>query len=473
MEGPPRPAVEPRSAATLVIARDGPQGMEILLARRSRELRFMGGAMVFPGGALEAEDLDAAAEGMGVDLAALASRMGESDERVALALYRCALREAAEEVALEGLAPSDLVYGGRWVTPLGAPVRFDTRFFIARAPAGWEPTLDPSELEEAHWITAAAALTELAAGKMTMAPPTVEMLQHLDAYRDVASALDAFGTHDVIGAGEILSMRLSPLVHVVLAPNPGVMTGPGTNTYIVGTSPTFVIDPAVDDAAYLNAVLTIDGSVAAVLVTHRHPDHVGGIRAVVERTGAPVRAFGTADAGGVRVEPLNDDEELTVPGARLKTIYAPGHASDHVCFLLAEEGVPGAHPSLFAGDNILGEGTAVIAPPDGNMGDYLATLERLRELPVDRIYPGHFRPLDGGRAVIDGYLEHRRKREALIMSALDEPMTIEDVVARAYLDTPEHLHPVARYSALAHLEMLESQGRVGRRGDKWVRSGVY
>lgn len=461
-----------RSAATLVIARDGfPRGMEILLARRSRALRFMGGAMVFPGGALEAEDLDAA-EGMGVDLAALASRMGESDERLALALHRCALREAAEEVALEGVAVSDLVYGGRWVTPLGSPVRFDTRFFLARAPEGWEPTLDPSELEDVQWITAARALTELAAGKMTMAPPTVEMLQHLDSYRDVASALDAFGTHDVIGAGEILSMRLSPLVHVVLAPNPGVMTGPGTNTYIVGTFPTFVIDPAVDDAAYLDAVLTVAGSVQAVLITHRHPDHVGGVRAVVERTGAPVRAFGNADAGGVAVEPLSDGEVLEVPGARLATIHAPGHASDHVCFLLqAGEGAPAAQPAtLFAGDNVLGEGTAVIAPPDGNMADYLATLERLRSLPIDRIYPGHFRPLDGGIAVIDDYIAHRRKREALILAALEEPATTEEIVARAYLDTPEHLHPIAVYSATAHLEMLESQGHVSRRGDKWVRS---
>ncbi len=180
-----------------------------------------------------------------------------------------------------------------------------------------------------------------------------------------------------------------------------------------------------------------------------------------------MRAFGTAKAGGVRVEPLSDNEELAVSGARLQTIHAPGHSSDHVCFLL--EGTA----SLFAGDNVLGEGTAVIAPPDGNMAEYLATLERLRGLTIDRIYPGHFRPLDGGVAVIDGYIAHRRKREALILAAIEGPVTTEDIVARAYLDTPEHLHPIAAYSAIAHLEMLESQGRVSRRGDKWVRTGVY
>lgn len=468
MEGAPSTAVEPRAAATLVIARDTRLGLEVLLTRRSSSLRFMGGAMVFPGGALSAEDLDAATlDARGLDGPALAESMGETDAKTAVALHFCALREADEEVGLAGIAAGELVYGGRWVTPLGAPVRFDTRFFVARAPDGWEPTPDPAEVDEVAWMTPAGALTELASGKVTMAPPTVEMLQHLDEHRDVASALEAFRTHDSIGGGEILSMRLSPLVHVVLAPNPGAMTGPGTNTYIVGTGPTFVIDPAVDDAAYLDAVLTVAGRVTAVLITHRHPDHVGGVRAVVERTSAPVRAFGNADAGGVAVEPLVDGEVLDTQGALLTTIYAPGHASDHVCFLLQ------GTASLFAGDNLLGEGTAVIAPPDGNMADYLDSLERLRELPVDRIFPGHFRPLDGGQAVIDGYIEHRRKREALILAALEEASTIEDVVARAYLDTPTHLHPVARYSALAHLEMLESQGRVSRRGDKWVLSGVY
>ncbi|MDQ3962622.1 MAG: MBL fold metallo-hydrolase [Actinomycetota bacterium] len=467
MKGSPVAAAEPRAAATLVIARDTREGLEILLTRRSSALRFMGGAMVFPGGALGSADLARAAEETGLDPAATAARMGEDDPETAVALHVCALREAAEEVGLVDVVPADLVFGGRWVTPLGAPIRFDTRFFLVRAPTSWEPVPDPSEVEELRWTTPSAALTDVASGAVAMAPPTIEMLQHLDEYHDVDHALDAFRTHDVIGSGEILSMRLSPLVQVVLAPNPGVMTGPGTNTYIVGTTPTFVIDPAVEDAAYLDALLTVAGSVAAVLITHRHPDHVGGVRAVVDRTGAPVRAFGNADARGVAVEPLSDGEILEVPGARLETIHAPGHASDHVCFLLH-----GA-ATLIAGDNVLGEGTAVIAPPDGNMADYLATLERLRRLPIDRIYPGHFRPLDGGVAVIDDYIAHRRKREALILAAIEDPATTEDIVARAYLDTPEHLHSVAAYSAIAHLEMLESEGRVSKRGDKWVRTGVY
>jgi glyoxylase-like metal-dependent hydrolase (beta-lactamase superfamily II) len=142
--------------------------------------------------------------------------------------------------------------------------------------------------------------------------------------------------------------------------------------------------------------------------------------------------------------------------------------------LEAGEGAPGPKAaSLFAGDNVLGEGTAVIAPPDGDMRAYMASLERLRSLELDRIFPGHFRPLDGGRAVIDGYIAHRRQREARILAALEDgPASMDEIVAIAYADTPAALHPVARYSAQAHLEMLESDGRARRIDDHWEALGV-
>jgi glyoxylase-like metal-dependent hydrolase (beta-lactamase superfamily II) len=143
-------------------------------------------------------------------------------------------------------------------------------------------------------------------------------------------------------------------------------------------------------------------------------------------------------------------------------MHAPGHASDHAVFLL--EGTA----SLFAGDNILGEGTAVIAPPDGDMGDYLATLERLRALDLERIYTGHFRPLDGGTKVIEGYIEHRRQRERAIVEAVrDGAGTIDEIVERVYVDVSPTLHPIARYSVLAHLELLERGGEVTRSEDRW------
>lgn len=427
--------VEPRPAATLVILRDGSSGLEVLLTVRPKELRFMGGAIVFPGGAVDAVD---------------------ADERAT------ALREASEEVGFPPHDPDLLTTAGRWVTPLGAPVRFDTIFFVTRVPEGWEPDPDPAEVADAMWWTPAEALTRLAAGEVIMAPPTVEMLQRLDSFRDVGTAIEHFTASEGIGSASILSMRLSPFVHVVLAPNPGVMTGPGTNTYIFGPGPTFVIDPAVDDEEYLDTVGALAGDVAAILITHRHVDHVGGAVALAARTGAPVRAFGAAPAGDAEVTPIVDGEVLTIGGAELIALHTPGHASDHLCFYLPSSA------GLFAGDNVLGEGTAVVAPPDGNMADYMTSLERMRGLGVDRIFTGHFKPLDGGTAVIDGYIAHRFEREAKILSALSlQPAPVDEIVRHAYADTDPGLHAIAAYSARAHLDKLEAEGRAQQADDQW------
>lgn len=487
--------VEPRAAATLVLLRDAPRGMEVLLTERPRELRFMGGAIVFPGGAVAHADLDPRWEAAAPMDPAAAAALDDPPE-IALAAHVCALRESFEEVGLlladgpvekidrdaagepaafleaclaQGvtLRAGDLVPAGRWVTPLGAPIRFDARFFVARAPDGWQPEPDPREVADARWATSGETLTELSSGRIAMAPPTVEMLQLLDEFTSVDEALTAFRAGKSVGTGDLLSMRLSPLVQVVLAPNPGVMTGPGTNTYIVGTSPTVVIDPAVDDDAYIDLIVELAAEPSAILVTHRHSDHVGGIRALVDRMHVEVRAFGNTQAGGVDVVPLADGDEITVGGATLSALHTPGHASDHLCFLLESAA------TLFAGDNIMGEGTAVIAPPDGNMRDYMTSLERLSVLPIDRIFPGHFRPLDGGTAVIDGYIAHRRQREERIVAATSNgPVTLDEIVAVAYADTPATLHPIARYSAQAHLDMLEGEGRVIRVDDRWEASNV-
>lgn len=482
----------PRPAATVVLLRDSDRGLEVLLTVRPEHLRFMGGAVVFPGGALDRADLDPRwEEASALDGRRAADALGEDDGRAALGAFVCALREAFEEVGfivgdgpLEQLARTDadhpttflerclalgvslgtdrLVPAGRWVTPLGAQVRFDTRFFLAEAPPGWAPAPDPEEVAEARWATPAEALAELSSGRAIMAPPTVETLQRLDQFETSADAMTGGPPHSRSRASRVFTTRLSPLVQVVLAPNPGAMTGPGTNTYVVGTGPTLVIDPAVGDTSYMDALSAVGGDVEAILVTHRHPDHIGGVAALVERTGAPARAFGDADAGGVPVRPLADGEIVEVAGADLRALHTPGHASDHLCFLF--EGPA----SLFAGDNILGEGTAVIAPPDGDMRAYLDSLRRLRGLNIDRIYPGHWRPLDGGRDVIERYIAHRKEREAAILTALEDgAATIEEIVARVYTDTPAQLHPIARFQALAHLQMLEDDDEVTRMGERW------
>lgn len=484
--------VVPRAAATLVIVRDGAEGLEVLLTVRPKHMRFMGGASVFPGGALAPTDTDPRWERCSARSGREAAQLlGEGDPARALGAFVCALRESFEEVGLlladaeaGAFAPRAaggfldacerariklrtdlLIPAGRWVTPLGAPVRFDARFFAVAAPSGWEPSPDTEEVEGCRWVTPAQALAELASGSVLMAPPTIEMLQRLDAYRTSEEALRGLA-HVGVGDGDVISVRVSPLVHVVLAPNPGLMTGPGTNTYIVGApgaAGTFVIDPAVDDPAYLEAVLGVAGEVRAILVTHRHADHTGGIHALVQATAAPVLAWGNEPIDGEPVRALDEGEVLDAGGVRLEALHCPGHASDHVCFFMRDAA------SLFAGDNVLGEGTAVIAPPDGDMRSFLATLERLSGLAIDRIYPGHFRPLDGGSRVIAELIAHRRARHAAVLRAVaDGNRNIGDIVQAVYVDTPAALHPVARFSVQAHLEMAEAEGLVAQRGGDWI-----
>lgn len=487
-------ADSPRAAATVVLMRDHAGGLEVLLTERPKQLRFMGGASVFPGGSVAPEDADPSWERLSsLSRTEAAELLGADDPGGALGPFVCALREAFEEVGyladpgvLTGsersqaddagvflaacaarrivLPTRDLVPAGRWVTPLGAPIRFDTHFFLTRAPVGWVPRPDPTEVSSCRWVTPAGALSELAAGSLSMAPPTIEMLQLLATFDQTSAALEGIGRKRLKGAGRVLSVRLSPLVGVVLAPNPGLLTGPGTNTYVVGSGPCAVIDPAVDEEDYLAAIEDMAGTVNLVLITHRHPDHVGGARALADRTGAPVRAFGSSPAGGADItDPLVDEEVIELAGTQLEALHTPGHASDHLSFVMRDAA------SLFAGDNILGEGTAVIAPPDGDMTLFLSSLERVGGLHVDRIFPGHFRPLDGGHEVISELIRHRLEREASVLQAVrDGASSPEAIVAVVYRETPQALHPIATFSVLAHLRKLLAEGRVEVTGKHWT-----
>jgi glyoxylase-like metal-dependent hydrolase (beta-lactamase superfamily II)/8-oxo-dGTP pyrophosphatase MutT (NUDIX family) len=485
----PRQA-HPRPASTVVPLRDSDQGLELLITVRPKSMRFMGGATVFPGGAVSNSDRDPRwDEASALSAEQAAERLGEPDRRTALAAYICALREAFEEVGfVAGQGPierldrnaarsaygfldaclangvrlaTDLLHpAGRWVTPLGSSVRFDARFFLVEAPAGWEPVPDPSEVAECRWVTAEDALDDFAGGRAVMAPPTVEMLQILKGQRTSSAVIDGLRQNKVGQGDFILRAPVAPLTELLLAPNPSLMTGPGTNTYVVGAGPRAVVDPGVDDPAFIEAVMEAAGEVESILVTHRHPDHIGGVDALVRRTGATVRAFGQEPAGGVDVIPVEDEEVIELAGTAVTALHTPGHASDHLCFLMDRW--------LLAGDNILGEGTSVIAPPEGSMSAYLRSLRRLRDLPIENLLTGHFRPLDDAHAVIDRYIAHRLDREQLIVKALRSDATsLDEIVASAYSDTPKELHPVARHSALAHLEMLEEEGRVEALPDAW------
>jgi glyoxylase-like metal-dependent hydrolase (beta-lactamase superfamily II) len=252
-----------------------------------------------------------------------------------------------------------------------------------------------------------------------------------------------------------VACALSPLVRRVLAPNPGVMTGPGTNTYLVGIDEIAVIDPGPDDADHLDTVAACGGDrIRWILVTHTHADHSPGAAGLKARTGATVMGFGERD-GFVPDEAIGEGFDLEGTEFRLRALHTPGHASNHLCYLLEQERM------LFSGDHIMQGSTVVIAPPDGDMAAYLDALRRLKTLRIRSIAPGHGHVIEDPAAKIDEYLTHRGEREQAILRAVGEGAgTVDAVVERVYVDVPEALHPIARFSVHAHLLKLSSEGKV-------------
>jgi glyoxylase-like metal-dependent hydrolase (beta-lactamase superfamily II) len=254
-------------------------------------------------------------------------------------------------------------------------------------------------------------------------------------------------------------VALSKLVRRVLCGNPGMMTGPGTNTYLVGIDEVAVIDPGPDDAAHLDAVAAAgSGRIRWILCTHTHGDHSPGAAGLKERTGAEVLAFADRD-GLVCDRHLVDGDTVEGTEFTLRTVHTPGHASNHLCFVLERDRL------LFSGDHVMDGSTVVITPTDGDMGAYLTSLERLQAWrPALRaIAPAHGHVIDDPAAKLTDYLTHRLDREAQVLVALQGEGPAGAGTARLveviYTDVPEVLHPVARFSVWAHLRKLAVDGR--------------
>lgn len=266
-----------------------------------------------------------------------------------------------------------------------------------------------------------------------------------------------------------IQTAVAPGVDVVLAPNPGPMTHWGTNCYLVGDRELAIIDPGPDDNSHITNLMTAIGSrkVTHILVTHAHADHSAGAKTLSTLTGAPVLGFGAAHTGrravmrqlasdgslgggeGIDADfapdrVVQDGDQITGSDWELEVLHLPGHFAGHLGFQLGD--------ILFCGDHMMDWSSSIVSPPDGHLGDFFATCRRLTTRAPAQCLSGHGGPLRDPVDRLEGLMAHRKNRERQILDSMsDKPMPIDDIVARVYLDVPQHLHPAAARNVLAHL----------------------
>ncbi len=277
--------------------------------------------------------------------------------------------------------------------------------------------------------------------------------------------------------GEMI--EVSPLVRRVVAPNANAFTFKGTGTYVIGRGKVAVIDPGPLDMDHVDAILRgLEGeTITHILITHTHNDHSPAAAPLKERTGAPTYGYGPHGQGagggvaeGAKMDEggdmaftpdhvVRDGDVIEGDGWTAECVFTPGHTSNHVCFGLREE------KALFTGDHVMGWSTAVIAPPDGDMSAYMASLRKLLERDDEIYYPTHGAPVTKPQSLVRGYINHRKAREAQIMKRLEAgDRKIADMVPVMYADVDKRLHPAAARSVFAHLKQMAEEGRVQTNG---------
>jgi glyoxylase-like metal-dependent hydrolase (beta-lactamase superfamily II)/8-oxo-dGTP pyrophosphatase MutT (NUDIX family) len=530
--------------------------LEVLLLRRAERGDHNSGAWVFPGGIVDRRDRDGH-DCTGGDDAAVSAQLGINEGGLDYPV--AALRECFEEAGLlfadgldgkplegdawamlqawrgplhrgertlgefcaEGrlrLATDRLVYLSHWLTPLGRAKRFDTRFFIAEAPAGQSVAHDGHEMVDHQWLRPSDALAR--ADTLKVMTPTRATLQSIANFHDVAAAMawaraprevprifprigvgtqgarpvtpDEYawaeiGRLDPQGHGNAcydllpgVAVRLSPRLIRVTANNGSVMTGPGTNTYLVGggaRNEWAVIDPGPLDAEHVQAVLAAaPGAIRWIFATHTHMDHSPATALLKAQTGAAVHGrlalHPQRQDGSFAPDCVPNDGERFMLNAdtTLRVVHTPGHASNHMCYLLEEE------RTLFTGDHVMQSATVVINPPDGDMAAYIRSLRALsRELgdALTWLAPGHGFLMEEPKRAFDRIVEHRLKREAKVVLALRAlgplgQVTPQTLLATVYDDVPGRMHPVALRSLMAHLIKLRDEGCARQEEGRWA-----
>ncbi|MEW5864640.1 MAG: MBL fold metallo-hydrolase [Pseudomonadota bacterium] len=407
--------------------------------------------------------------------------------------------------------PGDaIVYFSHWITAAGRPRRFDTRFFIALAPEGQDGVHDASETVHSFWISPREALARHERDEIEIIFPTRSSLGDLARFPSAGAALDyarslgdievdaAVWALDHEGSARLfrrtdppyheihwsdpeetgktcfviqpgVAKRLDALVTRLTAPNPGVMTGPGTNTYLVGTEELAVIDPGPPIEEHVRRIVELGaGRIRWILVTHTHVDHSPAAKQLKDATGAqvlgrPRPAHGHQDPDFVPDRVLEHGERLAIPGATLRAIHTPGHASNHLCYMLEETRM------LFTGDHVMQGSTVVINPPDGDMRAYLAALEALAKENAAILAPGHGYLIGNPAKEIRRLIAHRLAREKKVTDAIARlgAPSAEELLPLVYDDVHPRIHPVAARSLAAHLDKLVADGAVR------VREGRY
>ncbi|MGH8736560.1 MAG: MBL fold metallo-hydrolase [Burkholderiales bacterium] len=406
-----------------------------------------------------------------------------------------------------------LAYFGHWITAPGRSRRFDTRFFVAIAPPGQAGSHDNSETIHNLWLPPQEALERNAQGRIELVFATKHTLGELarfsrpfDAFEHVR-ALPEIETNRACWAQgkdgarlfrradpqyfeihwcdpdesgntsyEIVpgaSKRLDRWVTRITAPNPGLMTGPGTNTYLVGERDLAVIDPGPAIDSHIEAVLAAGtGRIQWVLCTHTHLDHSPAAAAIRAATGAlligrPAPAGASQDQGFAPERVPAHGETLALEEISLRALHTPGHASNHVCYLLEQTGM------LFTGDHVMQGSTVVINPPDGDMRAYLASLEALLAEECSIFAPGHGYLIGATHKELRRLIAHRLAREAKVVAALASlgEATLEALLPAVYDDVPARLHAVAARSLQAHLDKLAAEGGVRMEAGRYRRIG--
>ncbi|HXU44337.1 MAG TPA: MBL fold metallo-hydrolase [Thermoanaerobaculia bacterium] len=512
----PAASPPPRVSAAVVPWRAGAEGaIEVYWVRRSPALAFMGGWHAFPGGGLAKGDaaLPLAGTPRGTSPGAIAALPPESlrEENPAPDLVpgvaACALRELYEEVGLliatglpanfdaamaraEMLAgtrtlaeiltgagatldASRLVFAGRWLTPRFASVRFDNRFFLLEWPCemALQPSVIPGELERGEWLSAAAAYSRFERAEVLAAPPILHVLRVL-AEDGPERGLPRLLVPEEADWGPMRRIEMRDGVAMLPVVTRTLPPAGTTNAYLLGRGEAVLVDPGSDHPEELDRLeRTLAAArersgrrIVAIWLTHHHPDHVAGAAEMKRRLNVPIAAHPETAArlaGRVAVDrELRDGERIELAAERpfvVRVLHTPGHARGHLCFFEESQG------SLVCGDLVAGIGTIVIDPPEGDMDDYLASLERMIALRPRTLFPAHGPAIEDAAGKLREYVDHRLMREAKVLAAWSEGLrTPKQMVSKVYDDAPEAARLLAERQIEAHLLRLSRSGRIER-----------